>query len=363
MHKLAPLWFGVVAWLWCGVAAAQAQDYIIQQHSATAKLRPALPQAASAPKPAAGVVPSKVGKPRIVLLLPTLSPQLGEAAAVVQAGVEAAAQVDGTAELSLLATRDDDVAERYREAVSGGAQVVIGPLTREAIAALAPRISVPTLALNTLEREAGSNFRLLGLSLAVEAEARQVARLMRTDGRAKPLVLFANDAIGKRMAHAFAEEWARLARSQPAQLAWGAEPLPVGPLGQADSLFLALGAPAAAVVKASLPTELGVYGTSQLNERSPDARLRGVRFIDMPWLLMPEHPTVRRYPRPAHALTMQTERLYALGIDAYRVAVAVAAKLPSPGWQFSGVSGDLKLMRDRQFERELPAASIGEGGP
>lgn len=360
MQKLAPLWFGVFA-VWCGFAAAQAQDYIIQQNNATAKSRPVAHHAASAPltNPVSGAL--KHGKPRIVMLLPTLSPALGGAAEVVKAGVEAAAKVDDAAELSLVATRDDDVAELYRQAVSQGAQVVIGPLTREAIAALVPRITVPTLALNTLEREAGSNSRLLGLSLSVESEARQLARLMREDGRSKPLVLSASDAIGQRMTRAFTEEWQRLTHNQPMQVQWDSASPPAEQVSQVDSVFLALGHAQAAAAKAVLPSELAVYATSQVNERTADARLNGVHFIDMPWLLMLDHPVVRRYPRPETALTTQTERLYALGIDAYRVALAMAGKTLQPGWQLSGVSGDLKLMRDRQFERELPASSVGEG--
>jgi len=362
MQKLAPLWFGVFA-IWCGVAAAQPQDYIIQQNSATAKSRPAPRQAVPVPTLPASSPALKRGKPRIVMLLPTLSPSLGNAASVVQAGVEAAAKVDDAAELSLVATHDDDVSAQYRAALSRGAQVVIGPLTREAIAELAPRIAVPTLALNTLEPAAGVNSRLLGLSLSVESEARQVARLMREDGRARPLMLVSNDAIGHRMARAFASEWERLAHNPPLQLEWGAAPLPADQIGQADAVFLALGPSQAASLKVLLPPELAAYATSQINERKPDARLRGVRFIDMPWLLMPGHPAVSRYPRPETAMTAQTERLYALGVDAYRVALALAVKMPPVGWQLNGVTGDLKLMRDRQFERELPVSSIGEDAP
>jgi hypothetical protein len=360
MQKLAPLWFGVFA-VWCGFAAAQAQDYIIQQNNATAKSRPVPHHVASAPVAPSVVRPAKHAKPRVVMLLPTLSPSLGGAAAVVKAGVEAAAKVDDAAELSLVATHDDDVARQYREAVGRGAQVVIGPLTREAIAAVAPRITVPTLALNTLEPETGANFRLLGLSLSVESEARQLARLMREDGRAKPLLLATSDAISRRMARAFAEEWQRQTRNLPLQAEWSAAEPPGEAVQQADSVFLALTHAQAAAAKAALPGALAVYATSQVNERTSDARLNGVHFIDMPWLLMPDHPAVRRYPRPESALTMQTERLYALGVDAYRVALAMAAKLPPPGWQLSGVTGDLKLLRDRQFARELPAARIGEG--
>ena len=78
----------------------------------------------------------------------------------------------------------------------------------------------------------------------------------------------------------------------------------------------------------------------------------------MPWFLMPEHPAVRRYPRPSTPLTMQTERLYALGVDAWRLAVLLAGARQPLGLKLDGVTGDLKLGRDRLFERQLPMAVL-----
>jgi outer membrane PBP1 activator LpoA protein len=357
MQKLAPLWFGVLA-LWAGYAVAQTQDYIIQQQSATGQSHPAA-HAPVAPTGAAAAQPTRIK--RIVLLLPTLSPTLGEAASVVESGIEAAAKADGGAPVALVATHDDDVADRYRDAVADGASVVIGPLTREAIAEVAPRVSVPTLALNTLGRESAGQPRLLAMSLSVESEARQVARLMLEDGRTKPLVLVGTDGISQRMARAFEDEWQRLAKSPPPEWTWNEKGTLPESLASNDAVFLAMDSAQAAAAKAALPGELGCYATSQINARTPDPRLAGVRFIDMPWFLMPTHPAVQRYEHPAATLTMQTERLYALGVDAYRVArtMATANKLPPTGWQLDGVTGDLRLMRDHQFERELPVAVVG----
>lgn len=58
-------------------------------------------------------------------------------------------------------------------------------------------------------------------------------------------------------------------------------------------------------------------------------------------------------------MTPQTERLYALGIDAYRLAVQMAAARPGAVIRLDGVTGDLKLGRDRVFERQLPAGVMG----
>jgi outer membrane PBP1 activator LpoA protein len=122
-------------------------------------------------------------------------------------------------------------------------------------------------------------------------------------------------------------------------------------------VFIAMTATDAAALKAALPPDMPVYGTSQLNTRKPDSALAGIRFIDMPWFLMTEQAEVKHYPRPTATLTVQTERLYALGIDAYRLALQMATSKWSPAsLRLHGVTGDLKLGRDRQFERILPLA-------
>ncbi|VEB40497.1 Lipoprotein activator of PBP from the outer membrane A [Chromobacterium violaceum] len=285
----------------------------------------------------------------------------GEAAAVVRSGVEAAAQVDQSAELYSVDATGDNVVERYRAAVADGVNVVIGPLSRDSIVKLAPSVTVPTLALNSVGREAAANPKLYSLSLIVEGEARQLARLMRDDSRAAPLLVVGGDALSQRLGKAFADEWRAAAGKPVRQMAFDANDM--APLlqaaGQADAVALALDVAQAARLKSALTPDVPVYGTSQLNVGGMQPELAGVRFIDMPWFLMPAHPAVQRYPRPAAPLTRQTERLYALGIDAYRLAVQLAGSRPSAAVRLDGVTGDLKLGRDRAFERQLPAGVMG----
>ena len=66
-----------------------------------------------------------------------------------------------------------------------------------------------------------------------------------------------------------------------------------------------------------------VYATSQVFSGNTNTLtnydLADVRFVDMPWMLQPDHPAVMIYPRVVPAVTPDLERLYALGIDAYRL--------------------------------------------
>jgi outer membrane PBP1 activator LpoA protein len=108
-----------------------------------------------------------------------------------------------------------------------------------------------------------------------------------------------------------------------------------------------------------------VYGTSLVNRNDLDPaakfELNGVRFVDMPWFTLRDHPAVAIYPRPAVPVTSELERLYALGIDAYRLALEIMT-VPSPGQvTLDGVTGYLMLDDARQFQRELTPMQFLQG--
>ncbi|CUA81935.1 LppC putative lipoprotein [Gulbenkiania indica] len=380
MQRWAPLVM-VVLTAWLGTAQAQS-EYIIQQNAAP--LQPLGTRAAPAPRsapvptpgpaaqlPAMPAAPATTARPgarplRIGLLLPTDSKRLGEAAAVVRSGFEAAAAVEQNAEVVRLDADEDSVAARYREAVTGRMDVVVGPLTREGIAAVAPQATVPTLALNTLDPAIVPNPKLFSLSLNVEGEARQLARLMRDDGRARPLVVVDETGLARRIQQAFSAEWGGASGRAVTvvDVTRQGEEAVLAAAGTADAVLLAVDSDKAPGVRRLLPAELAAYGTSQLHTLRPDPALNGVRIIDMPWFVMADHPAVKRYPRPTSALTMPSERLYALGIDAYRLAVQLGqTRGASANLRLNGVTGDLRLARDRQFERTQPLVVIGSETP
>ncbi|MBV8679101.1 MAG: penicillin-binding protein activator [Aquitalea sp.] len=372
MQRLAPLLVGVMM-TWLTTAQAQAPDYIIQLNAAPLNnVAGQTPRAQTTPASAPAMVPA--GKPlaapgkvpqrvKIGLLLPTESKLLGEAAAVVRSGVEAAHDVDPQAEVVVIDADEHNAAQRYREAVAGGVNVVIGPLSRTGIAVVAPYVSVPTLALNAVGREVPTNPKLFTLALNVEVEARQIARLMREDGRSNPLIIADGEVLSSRLKQAFADEWRSQGNKDAQQIEDNGQNLAELTLAvsKADAVFLAVEPAEAARLKPALPVDLPVYATSQISTRSPDKQLAGIRFIDMPWFLMPQHPAVKRYARPGSALTLQTERLYALGIDAYRLALLLGSSRNPSAIKLDGVTGDLKLGRDRVFDRQLPVSLIGEG--
>ena len=313
--------------------------------------------------------------PHVALLLPLASHTFSRHADAVRQGFVAAAKVAAkiAPPVRIYSVNEDtlNVLTIYEQAVESGAQVVVGPLTRSGVAALAASsvVTVPTLALNSLGPRSPQPARLYLFGLTVEPEARQVARLAFDDGRRKAFIISDDTALGKRMRQAFLEEFARFGGITVAELDFGADQATLNRLRQASNLgvadmaFLALDFARARAVRPYLGSALALYATSQAsagNSGTPGARdLNLVRFIDMPWLLQADHPAVMIYPRPQLGDVADFDRLYALGIDAFRIGLELLRPNHDP--VLDGVTGRIRLTRDQQFVRELTAAQYVDG--
>ena len=325
---------------------------------------------------ATGAAGAAAREPHIALLLPLASPSFGRHAEAVRQGFVAASKgADKTIPPIRVYPINEDalnVLTLYEQAVEAGAQLVVGPLTRNGVAALAASslIQVPTIALNTLEERAAAPGRLYLFGLALEEEARQVAELAHNDGRRNAFVLGDASPLSRRMRQAFIAEFARNGGVTVAELNFGADQSSLAKLrqtvelGVADMLFITVDAPRARSARPYLGNSLALYATSQVNAGgSPLAanELNGVRFVDMPWLLQPDHPAVMIYPRAPIGDSIDFERLYALGIDAYRLGLELLSGNRDP--TLDGVTGQIRLLRDQQFVRELTAAQFVNGKP
>lgn len=322
---------------------------------------------------AENVTATKSSAPHVALLLPLNASAFRQPADVVRQGFLAAAKTQPDAPpVRVYPTTGevDDILAVYVEALSHGARVAVGPLTRNAVSALATSglVVVPTLSLSMPDQERLAippQLYLFGLS--VEEEARQIADMAARDGYRKPLIVAANSALARRMQVAFADEWQRPGRTPAAQLQFSsADDLPTlrsaAQSTDADMIFLAGNVQEVRLARPYLPPTLPTYATSQAFAGRPqdpgNVDLTGVRFIDMPWLLQPDHPAVMIYPRPDAALGAELERLYALGIDAERLA-SQFYRNPTPGsMSLDGVTGRLTLAPDHIFLRELVPAEF-----
>lgn len=372
LHVLAPWLSGSAVLMAASVAIAQSPGYILQQNQSplsagsparTATSTPSNTSATVSKAPAASPQ-AKIRGVHLGLMLPLNSPQFGEAAQVVKAGFEAAAAAtpETSAETSVVAMDDDtQTAAAYQRLVAQGATFIIGPLTRQGAANLASSSKLPTLVLNTLDKAPPAGSKVWSLSVTVETEAQQIARMMRDDGRQQPLILFNKDNLSQRLRQAFADEWRSKGKQAPRELDIST---PDGARLQAelsvsDSVFLALDTKEVEATRALLSAELPAYATSLANVRNPSPVLNGLRLVDMPWFLIPNHPEARQIARPAAPLNKATERLYALGIDAYRLGLALASSKNPGQIRLGGVSGDLRIGKSWVVQRDLPGSVIG----
>lgn len=296
---------------------------------------------------------------RVALLLPTRSLKLGAAAKMVRAGVEEAAKMDG-ATVKMYETDGKNTLAQYQKAVKDGAELVIGPLSRPGIAQIAGKITVPTLALNTLEGAALKAEKLYALNLSVEDEAKQVARVMMFDERKQPLVLSDGSPLAKRMSTAFAKEWQerqQLKVPVVAHLKQYKAPF--------DSVFLAIDAEKNLKLAQTLKADTPKYGSSVLHANEASLRqLSGVILLDMPWLMRRGDAPSTQYAQAVNAKTMLDQRMYALGIDAWRLSQPLANQSIVNDEEIDGVTGKLSLRGNlRTFWRRLPVTPLDKKSP
>ncbi len=260
-----------------------------------------------------------------------------------------------------------DIVSLYREAVADGARAVAGPLTRDGVGMLAamPSIDVPTLALN--ESEVHGQHNLYFFSLSVEAEARQVAQMAAAEQLQSATIVSTNSPLSQRMSVAFAEGWVGSGRSSPSVIIYNGDPSALSgiPIDKGHMVFLATTTETARMVRPYLDAALPVYATSQIFNGNADTLtnfdLNDVHFVDMPWLLQPDHPAVMIYPRPANAPTADDQRLYAMGIDAFRLLQIILHDNTHTALPLDGVTGKIRLSGQQQFQREAIPALFKQG--
>lgn len=251
-------------------------------------------------------------------------------------------ETDGTAESARLA---------FEQAVASQASVIVGPLTRAEVAGLTGQaLAVPTLALNTPEGDAMLPRNLFALSLNVESEARSAAMAAYRAEAGNAVVVSSGTPLAKRAAGAFADAWARqggVVRETVEYTGSAARVRQAVERGRADIVFLAADAERARLIRPYLGRNTAVIGTSQVFAGAPRTEaqkphdLNGLRFVDMPWLHQPDHAATMVFPRPEAQMAADLERLYALGIDAYRVAAELARARTE--FTIDGVTGTLTL--------------------
>ncbi len=309
------------------------------------------------------------------------------AAKVVRSGIEAASRADQAGQRPRLSFADSSGASRTRtlhaRAAREGTDYVIGPLLKSAVDDLVAGgvLRIPTLALNEATRADKRAENLYQFSLSPENEATEVANQAAAMGLNRALLLYPEGEWGDRLASAFRRQW----RNSNGVLVGQARFNPTGgghtqtlerllASGDADMLFLVATADLARrlypQIRLASAKPLMVISTSHVYagrfEPERDRALIGLYFVDIPWMLedggsgpLSRRDWVGRSPEALAPLA----RLYAMGIDAYRLAPRLSELAKNPGTFYPGQTGGLSIDPVGRVQRKLRLGRFTETGP
>jgi outer membrane PBP1 activator LpoA protein len=343
--------------------------------------------------------------PHIALLLPVTGRAVAAAISVRDGFMTAYYQLPPAERprLQIYDTGSQSVADALTQATAAGADFIVGPLTREEVAAAAdfPGLHLPVLALNFLPPDRPPPAQFYQYALSPEDEARLVARRVLEDHHRRGVAVVPAGDWGTRVLAAFRQELQAgggdlLASAQIDTARTDYSPAITEVLRQSDStarfhrLESILGtklqfeprrrndvefifAPAPANLERLLRPQLRfhyagdipTYATSDAFE--PDVRanedLEGLMFPDMPWMLGGDLADA------VHAATREAwpsggpyrGRLFAFGFDALRLVQALRHAGVSGTISVAGLTGRLSLDGQRHVRRELGWAQLHDG--
>jgi outer membrane PBP1 activator LpoA protein len=315
------------------------------------------------------------GPPFVALILPTQSATLGKLADALRQGFQAAAEVDArnAPPVKLIAVDNDGPAliEACRGARNAGAVLVVGAITRDGATALAHSdcAAGATLELNEPQRTPQDALpNLYDVSLSLDNEARQVAQQAVSDGWHRAVVIATASPLARRVQDAFEREWIRAA-GELQRIPYSGDPESAPSVRErlagmrADMVFLAMDAQDARTVRPFVGGEVATYATSlSVNPRADpvvNLDLEGIRYLEMPWFVQPDHPAVMAYPAPKSPMSVDEERLYAFGIDACRLALLLLHG-EARRTALDGVTGRITL-QGNTFVRALIPVQLDAG--
>lgn len=407
----------LIGWLTLAQLYAENGGNTIARDAAIARWREAYPNHPATQgdllEQVRSAAPTMVGRiDHIALLLP-LTSNYAVAAQAVHDGFMAMHAADDAAEKPRVSVYDigadpNQAAAFYALAVRNGAQIVIGPLGREATEALlrAGQLPVPTLLLSHVDDRPASGALLFQFGLPPEQEARQAAERAYLDGCRQAAVLTPESVWGERMYQAFTHQWQRLGNTVVTAQSFRdtdtdfSEPIKQMLLvsqseqrrttlerrlgmklqfvararGDIECIFLAADAHRGRLIKPQLnyhhAQHVPVYATSHIFTGKPDPvqdiDLDGVLFGDMPWLLAVDGRTAelkRRVQGEWPHARSDLDRLYALGVDSFALLPHLNRLLAESGERYPGVTSALSLDADGRLQRHLAWARFRNGVP
>ncbi len=356
---------------------------------------------------------------RIALLLP-LSGNFANPAKAVRDGFLASyySQIDSdmdsgyAPEIRIYDTTDDVSTGLvvYQQALADGADFVVGPLHKPLVEELAnanaEKSAVPTLALNysSNEGKVANNFFQFGL--LPEDEARQVAERAWLEGYNNAVILTPEGEWGERMLTTFEQHWHQLdgkvvdaQRYQASMHDFSGPVISLLNIDESrqrkqelerltrldlkfeprrrqdiDFIYLAAFPNQARQIRPQLKfyyaADIPVYSSSHVfsGEQNPtqDRDMDGIIFCDMPWVFSSSEtpqPNWQTITNIWQSNAIPFKRLYAMGIDAYRLINYLNQMHNNPEAHLSAATGNLYLDDSNRIHRQLLWARFKSGKP
>ena len=298
---------------------------------------------------------------------------------------------------------DGGASAAYQNAVTDGAEFVVGPLLKKNVTELANDIlvPVPVLTLNYLPDDTLAPPGLYQFALAPEDEAASAAVRALGDGYTRAVALVPNNDWGRRVLQSFEAEFDGLGgtlldyrsytpdvqdfsneieilmglsgsvqRYQRMRANIGAG-LQFDPRRRQDAefIFLAAAAGPARLLKSQLKFhysgDLPAYSTSSVNslDGRSNSDLNGIMFADTPWLVDPQ-PWIRYLPQTYAEYWPEERRLgrlHAMGYDAYNLIASLYAYRGGEMAELDGATGELFLDQQGRIHRRLAWAQYQRG--
>ncbi|WP_237761359.1 penicillin-binding protein activator [Legionella cherrii] len=349
------------------------------------------------PNPLDSIASKMHTPPKHVALLLPLSGALQGPGTAVRDGFMAAYKKNNSNTSMQVKTYDTskgDVASLYKNAISDGADYVVGPLTKSQVAVVAAlEHPVPTLLLNDADTSIQENSYSFGLSPINEAI--QVAIRAKNKGYSRALIIAPGNDWGKEVSKAFSQQWQKSGgrvvdtfsygsnddlnkkmkdflqisnsqqREKKIRELLGQKIQPVMSRRQDFDMIFLLAYPSKArqimpLLNYYFAGDVPVYATASVygGQANPlkDKDLDGIIFCDIPWVFAHQAGT-RNWPEQFNSYN----RLYALGIDSYTLATQLNQLMLFPADQSRHGDGILYLKPSQHVARVLEWGQFKQG--
>ena len=300
----------------------------------------------------------------------------------------------------------------YDTAVANGADLIVGPLEKSAVEALTtrPELPVRTLTLNAVGNAVDATGEITGLAhlfqfgLSPADEAASTAEKAHADGHVRAVTLAPQTPWGKRLTDEFKRRWQELGGILLTEANYGGKENSYADsvkhalnINLSEARAAALGralsrtiqfeprrrADVEAIFIAGFPLStrqlvphlryfraesVPMYSTSHTYtgaiNAAADEDLDGLRFGDMPWLFgAADANTFTLFKQNWPDSAPGSARLFAFGLDAYRILPFLARMRYQPGLRIPGTTGQLRMEPNGRVVRDLTWARFASGVP